>query len=128
LGIIALAVPVALGWLGAFQTLGAHPWWALKVGLIGAPIGIILGAGLSRLALLPGVIVGLILLALCYGTAYYGKTQFAASYAADAFAGKLWYFGWIGTAAGLSALILAALIPRQTRKNNAPNGATEDPC
>ena len=106
-------VPVALGWLGAFQTLGAHPWWALKVALIGAPIGVVLGALLSRLALLPSVIVGLVLLALFYGTAYFGKTQFAASYAEDAFAGKLWYFGWIGTAAGISALILAALIPRE---------------
>ena len=114
LGIIALAVPVALGWFGAFQTLGAHPWWALKVALIGAPVGVVLGAVLSRYALLPSVIAGLVLLALAYGAAYYGKTQFAASFAEDAFAGKLWYFGWIGTAAGLSALLLAALIPRHT--------------
>ncbi len=113
-GILALAVPVLLGWLGPFQSLGAHPWWALTVALIGAPIGLVFGVLLARLALVPSVVLALVALALAYGVAYYGKTQFAASYAEDAFAGKLWYFGWIGTAAGMSALILAALIPRRT--------------
>lgn len=114
ISLTALAVPVALGWSGVFQTLGAHPWWGLKVALIGAPIGLALGLILSRIGILQSTVICLILLSLAYGAAYYGKTQFAASYAEDAFAGQLWYFGWIATAAGLSALIPSVLIPRRS--------------
>ena len=42
-----------------------------------------------------------------YRTATLGKAGFAASYAEDQFAGQMWYFGWIATAAALAGLVHA---------------------
>ena len=73
---------------------GAHPQWALQL----AVSGIVLGTGLAALILrVPFVLrtVALSVLAICaYVVARYGKGQFAASFAEDAFAGQLWFFGW----------------------------------
>jgi hypothetical protein len=54
------------------------------------------------------LLLGLLVLGLAIAAATYGKAQFAASFAEDSFAGRLWYFGWIGIAAG-DAIIVAAL-------------------
>ena len=104
--ILALALPILLAQSGLFVRLGAHPFWGVQVALIGAPVGAVV-------ALLPWVdgrrlLLGLLVLGLAIGAATYGKTQFAASFAEDSLAGRLWYFGWIGIAAG-DALIVAAL-------------------
>ena len=105
--IAAIALPLLLAQSGLFVRLGAHPWWAVQVALIGAPIGAVL-------ALLPWLngrrfLIGLGVLVVAGAVAAYGKTQFAASFAEDAFAGRLWYFGWIGVALG-DAMIVAALV------------------
>lgn len=79
--------------------LGAHPFWATKVLLIGAPIGIAL-ALLARPAPYRLRLVTLAALTcVAFGVTYYGKTAFAASYAEDHLAGQFWFFGWITTCA-----------------------------
>lgn len=110
---VALLVPVVLAYSGIFRLLGAHPWWDLKTALIGAPMGCLAGLGLLRFGPVARRVTGLALLALAIAVASYGKTQFAASYGEDAFAGKLWYFGWIGVAAGMCAALIAILAPRR---------------
>ncbi len=89
---------------------GAHPWWSRKTLMIGTPIGLVL-ALLSPMLLrpLPRFVAFLIATALAFGVARYGQTQFAASYAEDALAGKLWYFGWIATGATLAATLFTGL-------------------
>jgi len=55
--------------------------------------------------------------AIAFGVAKYGQTQFAASFAEDAFAGQLWFFGWHATAAAASltvALIILALMEKKS--------------
>ena len=103
----AVVLPVLLAQSGLFVRLGAHPWWGVQTALIGAPIG----ASLAMLPWLDGkrFILGSAVLGLSAAAAMYGKSQFAASYAEDAFAGALWYYGWIGIALG-DALIVAALV------------------
>ncbi len=98
------------------RPLGAHPWWSHKTLLIGAPIGLILAtlAGL-KLRPLPLTITFAIATALAFATAKYGQTQFAASYAEDQLAGKLWYFGWIATGV-FSAATLTAMGSALTRR------------
>lgn len=103
----AIALPILLAQSGLFVQLGAHPQWGVQVALIGAPIGAVL-------AMLPWpngrrMLAGLAVLAISVAAATYGKTQFAASFAEDVLAGRLWYLGWIGIAMG-DALIVAALV------------------
>lgn len=111
--LVALLVPLALAYFGIFRLLGAHPWWDVQTALIGAPIGCLIGLGLARLGPVMGRGLGLALLTMAIASASYGKMQFAASYAEDALAGKLWYFGWIGIAAGLGASLVAILTARR---------------
>lgn len=108
---LALIVPVALAWIGVSRSLGAHPFWDIKTAVIGAPVGCVLGLALMRLGPAARLTAGLAMLGLAATIARYGKTQFAASYAEDALAGKLWYFGWIGIAAGLALTIFALIAP-----------------
>lgn len=117
---ITALVMAALIALDIARPLGAHPWWSQKTLLIGALFGLILAtlAGL-KLRPLPLTVIFAITTALAFACAKYGQTQFAASYAEDQFAGKLWYFGWIATGATLAATLTAtftALIqtPRPT--------------
>ncbi len=109
IGILAIAISTAVVYLfDAAITWGAHPFWATQVILVGAAIGTVF----YLLPLLrPTVKLSLlIVLALtAFAIATYGKTQFAASYAEDTFAGQLWYFGWHATlAAGFAAIGSAA--------------------
>ncbi len=106
--LIAALLMGALIALDIARPLGAHPWWSQNTLLIGAPLGLIL-ATLSGLKLrpLPLTLTFAITTALAFATAKYGQTQFAASYAEDALAGKLWYFGWIATGAALTAAFTA---------------------
>lgn len=96
---------------------GAHPWWSAKSVLIGAPIGIVIAlfaARISTSALIRRAIFAVAVI-VAFGIAKYGGTQFAASYAEDAFAGKLWYFGWIATSAAFAAWLttLFQTLPRR---------------
>ncbi len=106
--LIAALLMAALIALDIARPLGAHPWWSQKTLLIGTPIGLILAtlAGL-KLRPLPLTVTFAITTALAFATAKYGQTQFAASYAEDQLAGKLWFFGWIATGATLAATFTA---------------------
>lgn len=93
------------------KLLGAHPWWSTKVIWIGVPVGLILH-GLSA-AVNTSLLVRLIgfpaLTAFGYAIATIGQIRFAASYAEDAFAGQMWYFGWIATCAFAAAALISLL-------------------
>lgn len=120
--LIAALVMAALIALDIARPLGTHPWWSQKTLLIGTPIGLIL-ATLARLKLrpLPLAVTLAIATALAFATAKYGQTQFAASYAEDQLAGKLWYFGWIATGATLAASLTATFSAlAKTRRPNKP--------
>lgn len=120
--LIAALLMAALIALDIARPLGAHPWWSQKTLLIGAPIGLILAtlAGL-KLRPVPLTITLAIATALAFATAKHGQNQFAASYAEDQFAGKLWYFGWIATGATLAATLTAIVSTlAQTLRPNKP--------
>ncbi len=93
------------------KTFGAHPWWSQKVVLIGGGAGLAVAFVLNFLPIKAVIRVALFagLAVFAYALATYGKTQFAASYAEDAFAGALWYFGWIGTPAALAAVFYTGI-------------------
>ena len=110
--VVALGLPVLLAWYDVPRQLGAHPWWTMRTAIIGAPIGLGLGVILLLAPRIWGTLVSVVATGGAFAVALYGGQQFAASFAEDAFAGKLWYFGWIGVAAGLSALAFALLAPR----------------
>lgn len=102
---------------GVTQTLGAHPWWADKVIWFGLGLGLLLAAILWGLKLsTPLRLTGLTVLGLAaLGVAFSGKSRFAASYAEDAFAGQMWYFGWMATCTFALAILATVLWPtRQT--------------
>lgn len=115
--VLAFVVSSLVMALNLPETLGAHPWWARQVILIGAPVGILLSLGLWALRLKRGVRLGVALLALiaAYLIARAGHMGFAASYAEDRFAGQMWYFGWIATGAALAALATAFARDRAPR-------------
>ena len=96
---------------GVPQWLGAHPWWSTQVIVIGAPAGLLLAAlaALAGLAAGPRIALFALIAVGAFATASWGKAEFAASFAESVLAGRLWFFGWIGTAAGAAAL-LAALV------------------
>lgn len=108
---IALLSAAALTYVtGLPQILGAHPWWADKVIVLGVPIGIGLATTAWALRISrPARLIGFSLLTLAaFGIAHSGKLRFAASYAEDMLAGQAWYFGWIATCA-LAAATLASV-------------------
>lgn len=111
--VVALGAPVLMAWQGVSVEWGAHPWWAMKTAIIGAGAGLGLGLVLYLLPKASGSFIALAFAFVAYATARYGGTEFAASYAEDAFAGRLWYLGWIAVAMGGSAFLLVFLAPRQ---------------
>jgi hypothetical protein len=103
---------VVLAHLGLAQKLGAHPWWAVQVVYIGVGAGFILSVLGGFIPIFTRGIVPLLLVLVVASISLtvYGKTQFAASYAEDALAGRMWYFGWIcsvcfGLAFGVRAIV-----------------------
>ena len=110
----ALAATVAYAF-NLPQSFGAHPWWSQSVILVGFPIGIGLAAALAWLGLRR--LASLLAIAVLGGASVFvaqiGKARFAASYAEDAFAGQMWYFGWIATCALTAALIASVFWPRR---------------
>lgn len=109
--LIACGAALAAAFLGLTQALGAHPFWSTEVVWIGAPVGLGV-AWLFMITPLPrkaSVALGLVGAIVAYGVAQYGKSAFAASFAENQFAGKLWYFGWIATAAMFTATAVVGL-------------------
>lgn len=116
IALIAPAFAAVLAYtLNMPQTFGAHPWWSQPVILIGFPIGIGIAAGLAWIGIgrLVRILLSAGLAGIGFAVATVGKARFAASYAEDAFAGQMWYFGWIATCALAAALIASAFWPQR---------------
>jgi hypothetical protein len=93
------------------RDFGAHPWWSQKVVLMGGGVALLLTALFTfwnKATLLRTVLFGA-LAVVAYLVADYGKTQFAASYAEDAVAGQMWYFGWL-TLSAFAGLALGSAL------------------
>jgi hypothetical protein len=60
------------------------------------------------------VVIGAAVVSAGAWAAHAGKTALANSFAEDALAGRLWYWGWIGGLAGLSLVLVTVLWPRRT--------------
>jgi hypothetical protein len=103
---------------GVTQWLGAHPFWSVKVAWYGTPLGLILAflAKRAGLAWLTRTAIFLFCLALAYAIASSGKERFAASFAEDAIAGRMWFFGWVATAGFAAASIAAIFNPTRNRQ------------
>ena len=108
--ITAIIVLLAAYW-GASRQLGAHPFWSLKIAWIGVPIGLFLALLLRRAGWVKRMALFMVLLAASGFAAHFGRLRFAASFADDRLAGQFWFFGWIGVAIFLTALIAALLTP-----------------
>ena len=106
-----LVAAVAYG-LDLPKMLGAHPWWSGNVIAIGLPVGLALALALNWTGLAAAWRVGAMGLAMlgAFAFASVGKARFAASYAEDALAGQMWFFGWIATCAFAAALIASTLL------------------
>lgn len=115
-GVITAALAAASA-LGLTEALGAHPFWAVKTGVIGSVLGLLAYGGLRWAGLRPGRIALLGVLALILGAAaaIQGKSIFAASFAENALAGRFWFFGWFALMAGL-CLTLCALAASAMRR------------
>lgn len=107
---VAIALMLGFANFGGTAWLGAHIFWDVKVAYIGAPIGVILATGLAftPIAKFKRVILFGILTVLAFFAARYGQTQFAASFGDDQQAGVFWYFGWVATCVGITALLTSS--------------------
>lgn len=114
---VAIAAVLIAAHLGAAERLGAHPWWAVRVAYYGILPGAVAAAALAALRLPATVraMLGFALLAVAFWVAHTGGARFAASYAEDAAAGRMWFFGWIGTAA-MAILAVQALVAVAARR------------
>lgn len=106
----------ALYLTGLPLAVGAHPFWAVKVIWIGAPLGLLVSLAFIRLPRTSGIALSGAVLIASYLVAHIGKTRFAASYAEDALAGQMWYFGWIATCAAI-VLAVATIAGAVARKS-----------
>jgi len=107
-GGVTAAALVLLAYWGVTEMLGAHPWWAFKVGYVGVIIGVVIYVVLSFWRgsfATKALMISAALLAMSL-TVWIGKARFSASYAEDAVAGRMWFFGWIGIVAMLFVLVV----------------------
>jgi len=94
---------------------GAHPFWSLKGALIGIAIGfavmLVLTIVRQRHQISPSLLLLVFVFAALIAAILMlnGKEGFAVSYARDAAAGRLWYFGYIGLAAAIYAVLSTLL-------------------
>lgn len=104
----AALITIAIAYAGFPRYLGAHPWWAHSTAAIGAGAGIVATLLLRATSLSSSVrmLVALLFLAAALYAAIWGGTTFAESYAENALAGRVWYFGWIASATA-STLVLS---------------------
>jgi hypothetical protein len=115
--LIAALATLAAAYLGLTQTLGAHPFWATQIAWIGIPIGLLAAWVLAGRSTLLRLTLFAALLIATATAAHFGKLEFAASFAENATAGKLWYFGWIGIAASATALVASLLQTAVSRQS-----------
>lgn len=116
--IVAAILTIGAVYSGLPEWLGAHPKFAEKIAIGGALSGAVLAVLVRYWRAVPVVKAGLAGLALflAFTVAKVGGNRFAASFAEDAFAGKMWFFGWIATgAAGFLVvfLLFGLLMPRR---------------
>ncbi|ARU88671.1 hypothetical protein [Pseudomonas sp. M30-35] len=106
--IAALAI-LAFVYFGGPAALGAHPRWGMKIAYLAIASGLVMLflATLASRRWQFQLITFSTLLIISIAITTYGKTQFAASYAEDDFAGKLWFFGWVGALAASFSIITA---------------------
>jgi len=100
--VLLVGLFLALEKLGVVTAAGAHPFWATNVAYIGIVIGIICSICASILmnrvsGISAWVLLFLIATSIAIGiiTLFYGKAEFAASYAENALAGSVWYIGFM---------------------------------
>lgn len=105
---LPLAVFVILHLAGVPVRLGAHPWWAGQVLIVGGVAGTGLAMVLRRHPR-PVLIIAILVGLMSWVLADLGKARFAASYAEDIWAGRAWYFGWIFACIGGATSL--ALVP-----------------
>lgn len=114
---IATVTLLAFVFFGGPEALGAHPLWGMKIAYLGIAGGVLMSVLATfcgqRRALQLITFTTLLLISIAITT--YGKTEFAASYAEDDFAGKLWFFGWIAALAA-SFSIIVAITPNRSRR------------
>ncbi|MBL4812329.1 MAG: hypothetical protein JKX69_08245 [Rhodobacteraceae bacterium] len=110
---VAVGLTLGAAHLGLWLRLGAHPFWAIKVGYMGLILcAVLFGICLWRPKY--ALIVSLAVVVLAFGAAYFGKMSFVASYAENALAGRLWFYGWIGVAGAVPAclaLVASKFVP-----------------
>ena len=97
----------AASWLGLSENLGAHPWWAPRTGLIGAPIGLALFLAARALSITPKwltILAALALIAAIF-SAQSAKTTFVTAEDFNPSAGRIWFFGWIAIWAAITLLL-----------------------
>lgn len=95
---------------GVSVALGAHPWWAVKTGVVGALLGFAVYAALRlwRVSRVRTLLVGVLIFALGWAAAYFGKQEFVGSHARNGLAGQFWFLGWFAVSAGASAALAGA--------------------
>lgn len=88
---------------GFWLWLGTHPFWSGKVAYIGIGIGIVLSLIVFVISRRTGMDNGKVLIGLIALTGvvtvialFYGKAEFVASFAENRFAGKVWFYGFMG--------------------------------
>lgn len=110
--LVAIVLLLVSNWLKLPEHFGAHPNWSGKVLFIGGALGILMSTTISVFASNVKLLIPLVMFDTIFFlgaiAAYWGKTEFTASYAENAFAGQLWFFGWIAVAAGMSGLVSSA--------------------
>ena len=114
--IAALLAGLVLFLTGAPLALGAHPFWAVKVIAIGVPLGAVMFVALFRLRKMSVLFGSGAMICVAYAVADIGKSRFGASYGDDAFAGQMWFFGWIAICAFVALFVAAAA--RRALDNN----------
>lgn len=115
--VFAALVVILLANGGLTTTLGAHPFWSVQVAWIGTPVGLVLALAAKHGGVRWSLrsLVFLILAILAFALAAHGKSLFAASFAEDRAAGRLWYFGWIATACFAAAFLAALFSPTRQK-------------
>ncbi|WP_296426520.1 hypothetical protein [Yoonia sp.] len=117
-----LVIAIAIGFAAAAAAyalklplrFGAHPFWADQALLWGAAIGAILALITSRTHYSLRVLSFTTLTAGAYAVAHIGKMRFAASYAENAFAGQMWFFGWHAVCIfAMATIVTTAYRPRR---------------
>ncbi|MGJ8530155.1 hypothetical protein [Maritalea sp.] len=114
IGMIVVAVLFfVLEKFGLVISLGAHPFWATKVTYIGIAIGVVASLLtvfiMQKLHIKTMFLPAGFLMATCVIAAItllYGKAEFASSYAENAFAGRIWYIGFMAMIGGVFTTLI----------------------